>query len=355
MTGPDDVGAVGIFRRPAQSIEAGVAVAPPPWWDGPPGRIAPAYRALSDVYGLEPEAVGRLARFLDHADGYTHIAAAVHAHTRSLPPGHRANVVFGAMDGAELAGQLRRLFSADFDDGLQDYIEGRIGAQTYEAEDLGVTFPHLTIAPAVVGELAERAQLPRQYSGQLARTMQRYAVCVALVWMRVFVTVRDRRLVSFEALRDSSTQLAVVGSALRELAGDPHDGLGATVTDARTALDELAALTEQVGSVIEVIRGLAAQTNLLALNATIEAARAGEEGRGFGVVAAEVKSLANSTESSLGNIEELTERMRNGVGKAVQCMQRVATTADRVASSAESVSAMGDELRSFGSHGEQRR
>ncbi|MCC6434693.1 MAG: hypothetical protein IT196_06650 [Acidimicrobiales bacterium] len=252
------------------------------------------------------------------------------------------------MSDGELADQLGRLFSSDFGEHLLGFIEDRIGATTYRTEDLGVTFPYLTIAPAVVGELAEAAALPRVYSGQLARTMQRYAVCVALVWMRVFVSVRDRRLVSFEALRSSSAQLVSLGQDLQQLAGDRDEGLGATVVDARAALQELSTLTDQVGSVIEIIRGLAAQTNLLALNATIEAARAGDEGRGFGVVAAEVKLLANSTESSLSNIEQLTVHMRQGVVDAVTCMELVAAAARRVGSGADSVSAMGEELRRLG-------
>ena len=96
--------------------------------------------------------------------------------------------------------------------------------------------------------------------------------------------------------------------------------LAGEVKNSSSILEELGTDSRDVGTVLEVIRGIADQTNLLALNAAIEAARAGEHGRGFAVVAEEVRTLATRTTESTHEIETIIERLQTCVSETVKAM-----------------------------------
>ncbi|BBP76888.1 methyl-accepting chemotaxis protein [Pseudomonas sp. Ost2] len=94
------------------------------------------------------------------------------------------------------------------------------------------------------------------------------------------------------------------------------------VQNTSVLIEGLATQGRDIGQVLDVIRAIAEQTNLLALNAAIEAARAGEAGRGFAVVADEVRALAHRTQQSTREIEQMVAGIQNGTGEAVQSMQQ---------------------------------
>ena len=152
-----------------------------------------------------------------------------------------------------------------------------------------------------------------------------------------------------EADKESQQGFQVVratSQAIEELAGE--------VMQTSEALMNLKADSLNIGTVLDVIRGIAEQTNLLALNAAIEAARAGEQGRGFAVVADEVRSLASRTQQSTREIQTMIERLQNGANIAVEVMQSGLSKAQgsvqqaqQAGRSLESITAMVDTIRSM--------
>jgi len=99
------------------------------------------------------------------------------------------------------------------------------------------------------------------------------------------------------------------------------NNLASEIEQAARVINKLDEYSTNIGAVLDVIRGIADQTNLLALNAAIEAARAGEQGRGFAVVADEVRTLASKTQESTSEIQEMIERLQSGTREAVSVME----------------------------------
>ncbi|WP_435234987.1 methyl-accepting chemotaxis protein [Psychromonas sp. PT13] len=112
---------------------------------------------------------------------------------------------------------------------------------------------------------------------------------------------------------------------------DMNNDIGALVSgieDVQSVINNLASQTNDIGSILDVIQGVAEQTNLLALNAAIEAARAGEQGRGFAVVADEVRNLANRTQQSTDEIQQVISNLQIEAARSVQLMEKNANSVE---------------------------
>lgn len=139
-----------------------------------------------------------------------------------------------------------------------------------------------------------------------------------------------------QSSRDGGRAVAAVSESIEGLAG--------RVREAGKVVSQLSEDARGVNVVVEVIKGVAEQTNLLALNAAIEAARAGEHGRGFAVVADEVRTLASRTQSSTEEINEIVERLALAADKAVRAMGASEETAKESVERARQAQAMLKEI-----------
>ena len=108
-----------------------------------------------------------------------------------------------------------------------------------------------------------------------------------------------------------------IGKAIRQM-----QALDTTVTHSAQVVAKLGERSQEIGQIVDTISGIAGQTNLLALNAAIEAARAGEQGRGFAVVADEVRKLAEQSQEAAGRIASLIGEIQGETGRAVEAMNK---------------------------------
>lgn len=122
----------------------------------------------------------------------------------------------------------------------------------------------------------------------------------------------DAATAAQQASRESKESMTANTTSIRKLSD--------TLTHTQQEVTSMQSFSDQVSSVLEVIVGIAEQTNLLALNAAIEAARAGEHGRGFAVVADEVRTLAQRTQHSTKEIHEIVSNLQSGTQRVVQAM-----------------------------------
>lgn len=134
---------------------------------------------------------------------------------------------------------------------------------------------------------------------------------------------------------DKANEESNITVASLKLAVEKINRLNSNIDESSNAILALEKETETIGSVLEVIQKIAGQTNLLALNAAIEAARAGEQGRGFAVVADEVRTLASRTQSSTEEIKTMIDRLQAGVARAVNAMKVSQTSSTETLEEAE--------------------
>ncbi|MEN8178237.1 MAG: methyl-accepting chemotaxis protein [Pseudomonadota bacterium] len=166
-------------------------------------------------------------------------------------------------------------------------------------------------------------------------------VATAMDQMSAVVSQVSVNAIAAADAADKATSATQEGRSVVEKSTHEIGSLAQGVENASQVIQQLESDASNIGTVLDVIRGIAEQTNLLALNAAIEAARAGEQGRGFAVVADEVRTLAGRTQESTSEIQEMIEKLQHGTVKAVQVMHESRGQAER---SVEQSSSAGESL-----------
>ena len=186
-------------------------------------------------------------------------------------------------------------------------VLGRIGDAAEQLQGVA----HQT--QAIVDETHAGVERQQDEITHVATAMHEMSATVQEIARNAAHTAEATRSADHEAHAGIGKVKQVIG-AIETLAGDVHQ--------TSESVRRLAEDSSQIGAVVGVIRSIAEQTNLLALNAAIEAARAGESGRGFAVVADEVRNLANRTQDSTREIQNVVERLQAAAESAAQAMER---------------------------------
>jgi methyl-accepting chemotaxis protein len=197
-----------------------------------------------------------------------------------------------------------------------------------------------------LGGIAGNAQ---QHSQQQSQQMELVATAVSQVTYGVQDMAKNAEHASCEVR--SAEEQALQGQQNIDASLRQIGQLSATIDQAVAVMQSLAEESTQIGSVLEVIRSIAEQTNLLALNAAIEAARAGEQGRGFAVVADEVRLLAQRTQQSTAEIQGMIERLQGNSEAAVKVINESSRasqlTVEQASQAGESLALIAQSLRNL--------
>ncbi|KRP59878.1 methyl-accepting chemotaxis protein [Pseudomonas orientalis] len=224
----------------------------------------------------------------------------------------------GAMMDKVAAGDMTVSFVAESRDELGELgqvFNGTVARIHDLIERVGHTVGQVELQAGQVQKVS--AQSNQAVSGQRSQIEQ---VATAMNQMSSTAQEVARSAAAAVSSAHSVNDETVSGRGLVQSQQGSIARLASEIDESVRVINQLAADSQSISSVLDVIKSIAGQTNLLALNAAIEAARAGEQGRGFAVVADEVRTLARRTQQSTEEIEQMIGRLHSGVGAAVKAM-----------------------------------
>lgn len=205
--------------------------------------------------------------------------------------------------GRDEMGQLARSFNH-----FIDHIDGQIRRV---ADAISDVIAGVADSSTQTERITQRVMEQEAETTALATAMEQMSVSIQEVAQNA-VSAEDHANSALARVSEGASTVQQTATSSKELVGE--------MSAAAETIQSLEHDADAVGTVLDVIRSIAEQTNLLALNAAIEAARAGEHGRGFAVVADEVRTLANRTQQSTIEIQDIIERVQSGAHRAVEAM-----------------------------------
>ncbi|EOD80475.1 Methyl-accepting chemotaxis protein I [Grimontia indica] len=244
------------------------------------------------------------------------IAAVFLASTITRPISDLAKVF---RDIGEGEGDLRQRLEVKGNDEIGQLAQGFNGfvSKIHQVVgDVAATSQSLNNSASVVAEQAQMTQ--NQSQSQRDRTM---LVVTAINEMGATVNEIAANAAHAADSANNAANETATGQSVVMSAQDNIQQLATDMNNMAEVIRKLAGNTQQIGGILDVIRGVSEQTNLLALNAAIEAARAGEQGRGFAVVADEVRSLASRTAESTNEIQTMIDDLQKEAQFAVEAME----------------------------------
>ncbi|MBB1612824.1 chemotaxis protein [Pseudomonas sp. UMC65] len=251
------------------------------------GGMLAALLAMLVAWSLSSNLVGRIRQSVEVAE--------------AIAAGHLDNRI--STQGRDEVSELQQAFAA-----MQERLRSMISQIKLGAEQLVSASQSISSASL---QLSASAQEQSHSASSMAATVEELTVSIN----HVADNAGDAHALSSESGRQSEEG----GSVIQDTLGSMRL-IAETVQASATQIGELGQHAEQISSIVSVIKGIAEQTNLLALNAAIEAARAGEQGRGFAVVADEVRLLAQRTANSTQEITEMVDKIQLGTREAVSSM-----------------------------------